>query len=105
MLGLPEIERKVAATESPRRVTPVRFLRRRSDLDALVVSPFGHDPAAKPTAAPPSDQVTTMPLTTMPLWRPVIVLVTVSRARTACVPAVLRVTLKVWTPALAAVKV
>ena len=64
----------------------------------LVVSLLDHDPAARPTAAPLSDQ-----LTTMPPWRPVMVLVTVSRARIAWVPAVLRVTLKVCIPALAAV--
>ena len=38
-------------------------------------------------------------VTTIPFWTPVMVDVTVSRARTAWVPAVLRVTLKVWTPA------
>jgi hypothetical protein len=41
----------------------------------------------------------------MPVWRPVMVAVTVSRARTAWVPTLLRVTLKVCVPALAAVKV
>ena len=44
-------------------------------------------------------------LTTIGYWPPVMVLVTVSRARTESLPAVLRVTLKVCVPALAAVKV
>ena len=48
---------------------------------------------------------TTAQLTTIPPWVPVMVDVTVSRARMTWVPAVLRVTLKVRTPALAAVKV
>ena len=38
-------------------------------------------------------------LTTIPVWMPLIVLVTVSVAVTDCVPAVLRVTLKTWVPA------
>ena len=44
-------------------------------------------------------------LTVMPLWLPVIVLVTVSVAVSDCVPAVLRVALKLWTPASAAANV
>ena len=54
--------------------------------------------SARLATAAPSGQVTTMPI-----WIPVMVEVTVSRARTAWVPTVLRVTLKVWTPALATV--
>jgi hypothetical protein len=46
-------------------------------------------------------------VTTMPVWSPVMVLVTVSRARTAWRPAVLRVTAteNLWTPASPEVKV
>ena len=40
----------------------------------------------------------------MPLWLPVIVLVTVSVAVSDWLPAVLRVALRVWTPASAATK-
>ena len=43
-------------------------------------------------------------LTVMPFWLPVIVLVTVSVAVSAWLPAVLRVALRVWTPASAATK-
>ena len=43
--------------------------------------------------------------TTMPLWVPVIVPVTVSVAVIDCVPAVLSVTEKTWTPASPPVKV
>ena len=43
-------------------------------------------------------------LTAMPLWLPVIVLVTVSVAVSDWLPAVLRVALRVWTPASAATK-
>ncbi len=44
-------------------------------------------------------------VTTIPVWMPVMDAVRVSVALTRWVPAVRRVTLKVWTPALAALKV
>ena len=44
-------------------------------------------------------------LTVMPFWPPLIVLVPVSAAVSAWLPAVLRVALRVWMPASAATKV
>ena len=63
-----------------------------------------HEPAVRGVVMPETTSLErAAAFTTMPAWEPVMVAVTLSVAVTDCVPAVLRITLKTWVPASAAV--